>query len=71
MLKCRIKKGSRSVFHISGTAGELANETCLIINQIYQYAKKHAPDAAEHFREKLLILLLAPDSPVWKENIND
>ena len=71
MLKCRIKKGSRSRFQVNGTVGDLANETCLLVNQIYTTIKKQAPEAAEAYKHRLLVCMLAPDSPVWKEDSHE
>lgn len=71
MLKCKIKKGRPSRFHAKGTVGELANETCLLVNQVYLATKKTCPDAAEAYKIRLLACLLDPASPVWTMDATD
>ena len=66
MLKCRIKKGSWIRTRIKGTAGDLATETAMLVGIAYQGIKKENPDAAEAYKHKLQILMLDPQSPVWK-----
>lgn len=65
MLKCKIKRGHRSKFRIKGKVGDLATETCLLVNQVYAGIKKNNPDAAEAYRDKTMSCLLDPASPVW------
>lgn len=65
MLKCKIKKGHRIRTRIKGTAGDLATETAMLVNLTYFGIKKNNPDAAAEYRRKLLVCLLAPNSPTW------
>lgn len=71
MLKCNIKKGRGSSFHINGTASDLANETCLVVNQVYTGIKKKDPEAAEIYKHKVMLCLLSPGSPVWTMDATD
>ena len=68
MLKCKIKKGRSSRFRINGTIGDLSNETCLLVNQVYKGIQKKYPAAADAYKNRLLACLLDPESPVWKED---
>ena len=70
MLKCKICKGKDIKVQASGTADELMVETGMLIQQVYQSIRKQNPEAASGYRKQLLILLLSPDSPVWKTNGN-
>lgn len=66
MLKCKIRKGYGIKVEAAGTADELMVETGMLIQQVYQFIRKQNPDAASGYRKQLLILQLAPDSPLWK-----
>lgn len=66
MLKCKIRKGYGINVKATGTAEELVRETGMLIQQVYQSIRKQDPEAASGYRKQLLILQLAPDSPLWK-----
>ena len=68
MLKCNIKKGGMVRVKATGTAQDLMVETGAMIKEVYQNIKQQNPEAAKGYKKNLIVLLLSPDSPVWKED---
>ncbi len=68
MLKCKIKRGGYVRINATGTAEDLMVETGALIQEIHNNIKKKNPEAAVGYKSHLIGLLLAPDSPVWKED---
>lgn len=66
MIKCKIRKVYGINVQATGTAEELMVEIGMLIQQVYQSIRKQNPEAASGYRKQLLILQLAPDSPLWK-----
>lgn len=67
VLKCNIKTGGRVWVKASGTADNLVPEVGMVILEIYRAISKKNPEEAKKFKNRLIGLLLDPDSPVWKE----
>lgn len=67
MLKCRIKKSGIIRVKASGTVDDLVPEIGMIVLEVYRNIRKKNPAAAKEFRNRMIGLLLDPDSPVWKE----
>ena len=69
MLKCNINKEKNRVrIKANGTPHVLMVEAACLIGDIYHHIHAKAPDAAKQFRSELLVALLDPESPVWKED---
>ena len=66
MIKCKITKCKRCRARCSGTQREITKETALLIHSIYLSFRKKKPELASAYKNELIILLLDPDSPVWK-----
>lgn len=68
MLKCNINKAKKRVrVKGEGTPLDLAVESATMIGEIYHHIHEKAPNAAQEYQTALLAMLLAPDSPAWKE----
>ena len=67
MIKCRIKRGGLVIIKASGTAKDMMVETAAMIQAIYKKVRQSNPEAAEGYKNALLLTLLDPKSPVWKE----
>ena len=67
MIRCRIKRGGLCIIKASGTAKDMVKETAALIRAIYTKVHQINPEAAEGYKDALLLTLLAPESPVWKE----
>lgn len=68
MLKCKIKREGYVRVNATGTAEDLMVETGALIQEIHKNIKQQNPEAAAGYKSHLIGLLLAPDSPVWKED---
>lgn len=68
MLKCNVKTGGIVWVKANGTADKLVPETAVVIQAVYRGIKKKNPDLAKEFKNRLIGLLLDPESPVWQEN---
>lgn len=71
MLRCRIKRKGIVFVKASGTADDLMVETAALVKEVYRNIKEQNPEAASRYKLDLIGTLLDPESPVWKENIND
>ena len=67
MIRCRIKRGGHCIIKASGTAQDMMVETAALVLSIYKKVRQSNPEAAEGYKDTLLLTLLAPESPVWKE----
>ena len=67
MIRCRIKRGGLCIIKASGTSKDMTVETAALIRAIYTKVRQINPEAAEGYKDTLLLTLLAPESPVWKE----
>lgn len=67
MINCRIKRGGLCIIKASGTAKDMMVETAAMIQAIYTKVRQSNPEAAEGYKEALLVTLLDPKSPVFKE----
>lgn len=67
MIKYHVSRKKRIKIDINGTPKELCNETAILVSQIYKAIKKKDQEDAKRFQNDLLTVLLAPGSPVWKE----
>lgn len=68
MIKFHITRKKKIKLTIDGTPDDLWKETAIFVSQVYKAIKKKYPDSAETYKITLLGVLIAPDSPVWKEN---
>lgn len=68
MIKCNIKRGGLVRVKASGTYGDLIPETAMMIKVIYGNIREANPEAAMEYKNRLLGLMLDPNSPVWKED---
>lgn len=68
MLKCNIKRGGNIRVKASGTAQDLMVETAAAIKEVYSGINQKDQMAAKEFKNRLIVMLLNPDSPVWKED---
>lgn len=68
MIKYKTKRGKQIRIKAKGTVVELLPETALLIQQIYRGIKKNNPEGAKAYKNKLIGLLLDPQSPVWEED---
>ena len=67
MIRCRIKSGGLCIIKASGTAKDMVKETAALIRAIYTKVRQINPEAADGYKDALLLTLLDPKSPVWKE----
>lgn len=69
MIKCHVQRRRRSRVWVkaSGSLDELVPEACVVIALVYSAIHKKNPEAAKEFRNRIIGLLLDPESPVWKE----
>lgn len=68
MIKCKINK-TKGNGHLK-TTGDIDTvlvETLTLIKQLYRGIVQQSPDAAKHFKNTIIGVLLDPNSPVWKE----
>lgn len=68
MLKCKITKDKRISVNVSGTPHDLALETSCLVAEIYNGLREDNQAAADEFKRTVLTCLIAPGSPVWKED---
>ena len=67
MIKCTIKEQAWGQLKVKGTTHQIMLETAMLIELIHQQINNSSPEAAKEYRREILSILLAPDSPVWKE----
>lgn len=67
MLKCNIKTNGMVWVKASGTASDLVPEVGMVIMEIFRALHKKNPEAAKQFKNRLIGVLLDPETPVWKE----
>ena len=66
MLKCKIKRNGIIKVEGTGSAQDLMAETAAVIKEVYASIKEKNPEAAAGYKSHLIVLLLDPNSPVWK-----
>lgn len=66
MLKCNVTKGHSVRVKANGIPHELMLETAMVIQTVYNGLLVN-PEAAQEYKNKLIGVLLAPETPVWKE----
>ena len=69
MIKCHAnyEKKRRTWVKVDGTPKTLLAELCVVICEIYRAIKRQYPEAAQEFKNNLILMLLDPRSPVWEE----
>lgn len=68
MLKCNIDKDKgKGYLKSKGDIDNVIVETLTLIKQLYRGIVQQSPDAAKHFKNTIIGVLLDPNSPVWKE----
>ena len=71
MLKCNVKEGGIVWVKAKGTANNLVLEIGMVVQLVYRSIRKKSPEVAKEFKNRLIVLLLDPASPVWKEADHD
>lgn len=68
MLKCNINRAKKKVWvKGNGSGEELLVELTALIASIHNSIRKENPETAKEFKNRLIIMLLDPKSPVWEE----
>lgn len=69
MIKCHVQRRRRSHVWVkaNGSLDELVPEAGVVIALIYSNIHKKDPEAAKEFRNRIIGLLLDPESSVWEE----
>lgn len=67
MIKCNIKRGGKAKISANGPAKDLFSETMLLVQEVYRGIKKTNPEAADAYRDAIILTAMAPNSPVWEE----
>lgn len=52
---------------VRGKVYDVCIETATLISDVWRGIKAKNPEAAKEYKQTLLAILLAPDSPVWEE----
>lgn len=67
MLKCNVRESSTVYVQARGPMDKLVTETAVVVQAVYRGILAKHPEVAKEFRNRLLGVLLDPESPVWKE----
>lgn len=67
MLKCNVRDSGSIYVKAKGAADKLVTETAVVVQAVYRGIHDKSPEAAKEFRNRLLGLLLDPESHVWQE----
>ena len=68
MLKCHIDRKKNKVSVKAGGEGwDIMLETMALIGEVYRGISHKNPKAGEAFKTKIIVSMLDPNSPVWKE----
>lgn len=67
MLKCNVREGGTIRVKANGNVDNLVPETAVIVQAVYRGIRKKSPEMAKEFKNRMIGLLLDPESPVWKE----
>lgn len=68
MLKCNVREGGSIYVKAKGPMDKLVTETAVVVQAVYRGIREKHPEVAKEFRNRLLGVLLDPESPVWKED---